>query len=317
MAIIIVECCQNHKGDLKILKEMIWAAAEAGADYVKIQSMMADELTFRERFEQGVVENDIVKAIKRSYQLEYDRLKPMDLDDDAHYWFIEECQAAGIKPMTTVFTRKRLKFVSTLPFQAIKVASYDCRSFPFIKELLSCFQHLFISTGATFDDEIKKAASLLKGHDYTFLHCVTIYPTPLNELHLARMKFLRRYAPSVGFSDHALTSRDGIKGSIVALALGADVVERHYTVLPAEETKDGPVSINPQQLAELVKFARMPNKDLMDFVKKEIGDYAEMIGLEERALTHTEILNRDYYGGRFASKINGQVVYNWEESELV
>ena len=316
MALIIAECCQNHKGDLKILKDMIWAAAEAGADYVKIQSMLADELTFRERFEQGVVEDDVVKTIKRPYQTEYDRLKLMDIDDEAHYWFIEECKAAGVKPLTTVFTRKRLKFISTLPFQAVKVASYDCKSSPFIKELMGRFEHLFISTGATLDDEIKKTASILKGHDYTFLHCVTIYPTPLNELHLARMSFLRRYAPSVGFSDHTLTSRDGLKGSIMALILGADVVERHYTVLPVEETKDGPVSINPQQLAKLVEFARMPKKDLVDFVKKEIGDYTNMIGMEKRALTHEEILNRDYYGGRFASKINAHVVNNWEEREL-
>ena len=80
---IIAECCQNHNGDLKILKDMIWAAASAGADYVKIQSMLASDLAYREVFEEGLIEEGETKAIKRPYRTEYDRLKPLDLDVEA------------------------------------------------------------------------------------------------------------------------------------------------------------------------------------------------------------------------------------------
>lgn len=314
MATIIAECCQNHKGDLNILKEMIHAASEAGADYVKIQSLLADELTHRQRFEAGVVENGITKVIKRPYEPEYQRLNPMDLDDEAHYWFIEECEQAGIKPLTTIFTRSRIPFIASLKWNEIKVPSYDCASFTMIKELKQNFRHLFISTGATFDEETKAITEILQGRSFTFLHCVTIYPTPLNELNLSRIDWLRQFTTSVGFSDHSLVKRDGLKASIGALFCGADVIERHYTILPEEKTKDGPVSINSKQLKELVEFGKMSKADLGEYVGKHIPEYNQMIGSPTRDLTENELLNRDYYRGRFASKINGKIVYNWEEN---
>jgi sialic acid synthase SpsE len=313
MATIIAELCQNHNGDESILKEMVHAAAEAGADYAKVQSMLADDLTRRERFETGLWDGDQQTAIKRPYQPEYDRLKPMDLDDEAHYRFVEECEKAGIKPMSTAFSRSRIPFLSTLGFDAIKVASYDCASEPMLRELKSHFPHLYVSTGATFDAEIEQAAAVLADHSFTFLHCVTIYPTPLDEMHLARMKYLGRFTDSVGFSDHSLIARDGIKASAVAMLLGADVVERHFTILPEDATKDGPVSVTPDLLSDLVRLSNMSHDLLEEWVREEVGDYSMMMGSEQRSLSQTELLNRDYYRGRFASKVGGDVVYNWDE----
>ena len=316
MATVIAECCQNHNGDLGILKEMVWAAADAGADWVKIQSISANELTRRDRFEHGVIEGGEQKTIKRPYQPEYERLRPMDLDDDAHVWLIEECERAGVKSMTTVFSRAQIPFLASLPWKAIKVASYDCASFPMLRELIAHFEHLYISTGATHTREIEQAAELLAGHSYTFLHCVTVYPTPLDSLHLARMDFLRRFTPSVGFSDHSHVPRDGIKASLAALWLGADTVERHFTVLPPDQTRDGPVSINPEQLAELVRYAQMPREELGSQVREQIGDHRAMLGLADRPLSAAEELNRDYYRGRFASRVGDGFVFNWEESPV-
>lgn len=315
MATIIAECCQNHNGDLNILKDMIWVAADAGADIVKIQSMLSNDLTHRERFDTGIEEDDVQKAIQRPYQAEYDRLKPLDLDDDAHHWFIEECQKANIKPMTTVFSRSRVEFLGSLPWDAIKIASYDCASLPLLRELMPHFSHLFISTGATFDEEIEQTAKLLKDHSFSFLHCVTIYPTPLDEMHLNRINYLRKYAPSVGFSDHSLIARDGLKSTFAALYFGADIIERHYSVLAPDETKDGPVSINPEQLREIVDFAKLSKEDQKTYVDEHIPEYNDvMMGQEKRDLSDVELLNRDYYRGRFASSADGEMVYNWEDS---
>lgn len=316
MRTIIAEFCQNHKGDLTLLKEMVWAAAEAGATYAKIQSMLADDLASRERFEEGLWEEGKQVAIRRPYQPEYERLKPMDLSDEAHRLFAEECQRAGIKPLTTIFSRSRIPFVASLGWPAVKVASYDCASFPMIRELRERFQHLLISTGATYDSEIEKTARLLSGHSFTFLHCVTIYPTPLDELHLARMEYLRQFTPSVGLSDHTLVARDGIKAAIAAMSMGADVVERHFTVLSPEETKDGPVSIGPAELKQLVEFSRMEDAELHDYVEREIPEYEKMIGLAHRPLSQVEELNRDYYRGRFASRVGDEIIYNWEDKPV-
>jgi len=313
MAKIIAECCQNHNGDLNLLKDMIWAAAEAGADYVKIQSIMADELTYRKRFESGRVENGVMKAIKRPYQAEYDRLRPMDLSDEDHQWFVEECKKANVKPITTIFAQSRIPFLSGLDWDAVKVASYDCISLPLVKNLAKHFNHLFISTGAAQDEEIQTTAEELKAHSFSFLHCVTIYPTPLDEIHLARIDWLRQFSSLVGFSDHSLVERDGLKASIAAIFYGADVVERHFTIFPADQSKDGPVSINPKQLKELITFANMSKTDIKDYIVSHIPEYETMIGKSSRILSHAELLNRDYYRGRFASKVDGQIVYNWED----
>lgn len=317
MKTVIAELCQNHNGDLSLLKEMVWAAAEAGATYAKVQSMRADDLTYRQRFEEGQWEGERQVAIKRPYRSEYERLKPMDLSDEAHYLFAEECRRAGIKPLTTVFSRSRIRFLVSLGWEAIKVASYDCASLPMLHELKENFNHLFISTGATYDEEIESAARILAGASFSFLHAVTIYPTPLTDLNLGRMNYLRKFTPSVGFSDHTLVSRDGIKASVIALMMGAEVIERHFTILPVDATKDGPVSIRPQELKDLVRFSKMDLSELQEYVRREIPETTLMIGAEHRPLSVVEILNRDYYRGRFASRVNGEYVYNWEDKPVV
>ena len=314
--VIIAEFCQNHKGDKSIIKDMIWAASEAGATYAKVQSMLADDLTCRERFEEGVWDGDRQLAIKRPYQAEYERLKPMDLVDEDHVWFAQECASAGIKPLTTIFSRSRIPFIAGLGWDAVKIASYDCASLPMLRELRDHFKHLFLSTGATYDNEIRQAAELLKDSSFSLLHAVTIYPTPLNEFHLARMEFLSQFTPSVGLSDHSLVSRDGIKASLVALSMGANVIERHFTILPADATRDGPVSIDPQQLNQLVEFSKLDPKIQAEFVRLEIPEFEQTLGKRTRTLSHIEELNRDYYRGRFASRVDGEVIYNWEDKPV-
>lgn len=310
--IIIAEACQNHQGDLSILKDMIYAAKEAGADYIKIQSMLAGELTCRERFEKGLEENGKTKVIKRPYEPEYQRLKPMDLDDQAHQWFIEECHKAGIKPMTTIFTFSRVERLGDLDWDDIKVASYDCASLPLIGALKKKFNRLLISTGATTDEEIRQTAAFLKGHPFVLLHCVTIYPTPLHEVHLRRIDWLRQFTPTVGFSDHSLIVRDGLKASKAAIYYGANIIERHFTILPPQATKDGPVSVNPQQLKELVDFAALSKEAQKAYIEANIPEYELMLGSQQRTLSDVEWVNRDYYRGRFAVKKNEGYLYNWE-----
>jgi N,N'-diacetyllegionaminate synthase len=316
MAKVIVELCQNFNGDWEILKKMIRAAKEAGADYAKVQSMLAEELTKRDRFEEGKIENGKTKVIKRPYKSEYERLKPLGLSDEMYVKFVEECKKVGIEPLTTIFTRERVPFIAGLGMKSVKVASYDCCAIPLIKDLKKHFNNLIISTGATYDKEIERTAKELEDHKFSFLHCVTIYPTPIDALNLKRMDYLRKFTKEVGFSDHSLVSRDGINASIIALALGADIIERHFSILPESETKDGPVSINPEQLAELVKFAKMPKEQVMEYVKKNIPGWETALGEEKRELTPEELLNRDYYMGRFASKVNSEVIYNWEDKEI-
>jgi len=315
--LLIAECCQNHNGDQEILKRMIHTAAENGADYVKIQAIRSRELTQRERFEEGMTdESGKTIAIKRPYQSELERLSKLDLSPEQEQWFVEECRKAGVHPLTTAFTRTGVREVKDMGYPAIKIASYDCASYPLLEDVKKVWDKIFVSTGATYDDEIEKAAEVLRGSDFELLHCVTIYPTPLEELHLNRLRYLKRFSDKVGYSDHSKPAETGLWASKIALALGASCVERHYTVLGPTETKDGPVSITPEMLKELRQFADLPHEEQMAIIKRDFPEWEMTLGDANRPLSEEEKLNRDYYRGRFASKINGQVVYNWESFEF-
>ena len=313
MTKIIAELCQNHNGDVNILKDMIWRAADSGASHVKIQTIFSEDLTFRERFEDGVTSNGIVQSIKRPYSPEFERLRKLDLGFDTHALFIDECSSAGVIPLTTVFNRSRLESIIKLGFKEIKIASYDCASFPLINDLKNKFNHIYVSTGATHDSEIETTADILSDQNFSFLHCVTIYPTPVDKLNLNRIDYLRQFTDSVGFSDHTRPSQHGINPDIVALWKDADVIERHFTILDSSQTKDGPVSVNPEQLKNIVDYSKYNHDELSKLVEN-IPDYDKMLGSKTHSLSEEELLNRDYYRGRFASKINGKTIYNWEES---
>lgn len=323
MAKVIVEICQNHNGDRALLRDMIHSAKEHGADIIKGQVIFSEDLTPRGRFDDGYEEsNGVQKTIKRPYGPELARLRGLDLDETDYRFFVEEVQKVGAVPMLTVFSRRRIPFAAALPFRGekyVKVASYDCASFPMVNELADRFDDLIVSTGATFDDEVRETARILQGKNKNFalLHCVTSYPNTLPMANLSRMAWLRQFSPEVGWSDHTLVARDGIKAAQVALMLGADYVERHFTILPPDKTKDGPVSIDPPLLRELTRFAKLPNDQQKEIVERDIPEWRVMLGHPAREMTHTEMLNRDYYRGRFASFVENEWVYNWDDKPVL
>lgn len=317
----IAEFCQNHNGDFNLLERMVAEAAEAGATHGKIQTIYSDNLSFRPEFENGVTVGEKVVAIKRPYQAEYDRLKKLELSIKDAENFIKLCEKFQIVPMTTCFARENINEIVEVGFGAIKVASYDCASFPLIRELADKFTDIVISTGATYDTEIKKTCEILAGREFELLHCVTQYPTPLSSMNLARIAWLKQFTPNVGLSDHSLVSRDDVWACKAALHLGATVLERHFTVLPPDQSKDGPVSITPLHLQDLVRFSNLGSADQEQELDDQCSNWKIMIGESERRLTDEELLNRAYYRGRFgSSRAEGggpaQLIYNWEETPL-
>jgi N,N'-diacetyllegionaminate synthase len=321
MTTLIAEFCQNHNGNFELLAKMVEAAAEAGATHGKMQTILADTITFRPQFEEGLVQDGVVKSIERPYLSEFNRLSGLEVNQEDTLRFINLCHQNGLEPMSTCFVRAHAGVLAEAGFRSIKVASYDCASFPMLRELSLRFDEMVVSTGATFDDEVQHAASILSGKNFAFLHCVTLYPTPLDQTHLARMRWLRELAPRVGFSDHSLVARDGLIASKAALALGAEIVERHFTILSADQTRDGPVSVNPQQFKELAQFAKLSMEERVLSMDIEHPGWRLTVGQSRRQLSDQELLNRDYYRGRFASprpeSRNGKrMISNWEETPL-
>jgi sialic acid synthase SpsE len=309
MVNIIAEFCQNHLGEVSILGNMIEAAKKNGASHAKIQGLYSDELTKREEFE------NIDSNLYRPFDIEKNRLEKLDLDFDTEKWFVKTCIENEITPMITIFSHNGAKRAEDAGFKNIKIASYDCASIPLVEKALSFANELVISTGATFWKEISETVKILndkvtEGQEVALLHARTVYPTPLDDFSLARMLALRAFGYKVGLSDHTKPMETGLVASKIAILLGADYVERHFTVLERDKTKDGPVSITPNELAELSQFSKLSIIEQLEQINfNDLNSSYRCISLEPNEI---EIINRRYYRGRVASKIDGVEVFSWE-----
>lgn len=317
---IIAELCQNHNGDKNLMLEMVVKAAEAGATHVKLQHIFADNISFRPEFENGGGLDPVFGHlwIDRAYDSEYRRLKDLELQPDAIRDFISVCRKYEVEPLTTCFCTQHIDELSSLGFREIKIASYDCASPYLLKAIGDSFEHIYVSTGATFDSEIQHAIEVLQSK-FSLLHCVTMYPTPFDHLNLRRINWLRKFTDeSVGYSDHSKVSEVGVLPSLLAIQQGATIIERHFTILEEDESRDGPVSIAPDQLRELVNFYKADKKERGVILKQyeEDFDFELALGTGELEMSKEEYSNRLYYRGRFASvkRENGieRHIYNWE-----
>ena len=314
----IAELCQNHNGSYENLKKMTIECAKNGADVIKLQYMAPDKLSFRPQFENGLSEKNKILSIKRPYKIEWDRLNKLVIKKNHLKKFIKLCKSLKKEPAITCFSRQDVDEIKNLGFQTIKIASYDCASFQLLREVKKKFKKIIISTGATYDNEIQKASSILKGKDIVFLHCVTIYPTPLKKINLDRINFLKKFSKKVGFSDHSLGYiKDRNLASMAAIYMGAEYVERHITIMDKEKTKDGKVSIKPEDIKILKEFSMLTKKKQFSYLKQNFNfNLNQLKGKKFRELSEEEILNRDYYRGRFVSKIKNREIFNWEETDL-
>jgi sialic acid synthase SpsE len=311
----IAELCQNHLGSFQNVKRMTEECAKNGADIIKLQYILSNDLSFRPIFEAGYTKNKKIYSIKRPYSDELKRLKKLELKDNDLIKFIKLCKNLRVEPAITCFTIKDVKKLNKLGFKTVKIASYDCASFQLLREIKKYFTNIIVSTGATYDDEIAKAAQILSDRNFSFLHCVTIYPTPLNELHLSRMRYLKKHNNKVGFSDHSY-SRDKNKNlaSFLAIYNGAELIERHVTMFEKNVTKDGAVSIYPSDIKILKEFTGKSKTEQKKYLLKNFNfSFSKALGNYKRNLSRVELLNRDYYRGRFCTKKNSRQIFNWEE----
>jgi N,N'-diacetyllegionaminate synthase len=317
---IIAELCQNHNGNIDTLLRMAESAVEAGATHVKIQHVYSRNLVFRPEFEVGFEDGGNRWAIQRPFLKEFERLKSLELSERDCVRFVERVRSMGIEPLTTCFATADIGQIADQGFSAVKVASYDCASLVMLRKIAEKFDHIYVSTGATFDDEIEVAAEILRSSSKAFsmMHCVTLYPTPLSMSNLSRIRWLETLAPEVGYSDHSLYKTDGVVASMAAIIYGAKVIERHFTILDSAETKDGPVSVTPEGLRQLIQFSKLSKDDQIKSLSELRPDWAIAQGIDRRELSHEELLNRSYYRGRFASpRREGrhwacEMIMNWE-----
>ncbi len=260
---VIAEAGVNHNGDIEIAKQLIDAASEAGADAVKFQTFQADSLVCR-------------TAKKAEYQLEttdrtetqYDMLKKLELTPQMHRELIEHCIKRNIMFLSTPFDLESIKLLSELGMQIYKIPSGEITNLPYLREIAKQQKKIILSTGMSSMDEVKAAVNVLKNNgteDITLLHCNTQYPTPISDVNLlAMVKMREETGLPVGYSDHT----QGIEVPIAAAALGAEVIEKHFTLNRKMEGPDHKASLEPQELMQMVVGIRKIESALGSNIKQ-------------------------------------------------
>lgn len=252
--IIIAEAGVNHNGDMKLARQLIDAAAEAGVDYVKFQTFKADKLVTRTAKKAAYQS----KNIGDSDDSQYNMLKLLELSHENHLELIDYCNERGIQFFSTAFDVDGVYYLDSLNLPLFKVPSGEITNYPYLKAIASCGKPVILSTGMCTEQDINAALNVLilngiKKDMISILHCNTEYPTPMEDVNLKAMLSIKEiFNVNIGYSDHTL----GIEVPIAAVALGAKIIEKHFTM---DKTLPGPdhiASIEPGALQEMVKAIR-------------------------------------------------------------
>lgn len=252
--LIIAEAGVNHNGSVELAKQLIDAAAEAGVDYVKFQTFKAEKLVSKT----AMMADYQRKNIGGENSNQYAMLKKLELTPEAHLELISYCETKGIKFFSTAFDLESLDFLSSLHLGLWKIPSGEITNYPYIKKIASYKEPVILSTGMSTLDEIEDAISVLVKFgipkDFiTVLHCNTEYPTPMSDVNLKAMDTIsKRFNVCIGYSDHTR----GIEVPIAAVALGATVIEKHFTLDCTMEGPDHKASLDPQELKIMVSAIR-------------------------------------------------------------
>jgi N,N'-diacetyllegionaminate synthase len=252
--IIIAEAGVNHNGDMGYAKRLIDAAVVAKVDFVKFQSFKADML----------VSKDAKKAEYQSKNIndgddsQYNMLKKLELTHENHLELIEYCNIKNIKFLSTAFDVEGVKYLNNLGLTFFKIPSGEITNYPYLKTIAEIKKPVILSTGMCFEYEIEEAITVLLENglvkdQISILHCNTEYPTPMKDVNLKAMLAIKeKFGVSIGYSDHTL----GIEVPIAAVALGAKIIEKHFTLDRSLPGPDHLASLEPNELIAMVSSIR-------------------------------------------------------------
>ena len=262
---IIAEAGVNHNGSLKNAKKLIDCASKAGADYVKFQTFKASELATR-----SSPKASYQKLSTKRKESQYDMLKKLELSEKDHLVLKKYCKKKKINFLSSPFSIKSFDFLNKIGLKTIKIPSGEIDNFPFLKHIGKFKKKIILSSGMSSLLEVANAIKILNKegtskNKITVLHCSSEYPTPFENVNLKAMNTIKhRLGVKVGYSDHSL----GYIVPIAAVAVGAAVIEKHFTLNKKNKGPDHKASLNPAELKEMIKKIRSTEKALGSYIKK-------------------------------------------------
>lgn len=252
--IIIAEAGVNHNGDFELAKKLVTAAAEAGADYVKFQTFKANKIVSKTAKKAAYQERNI----NNGDDSQYDMLKQLEMPGEWHIKLIKYANDHGIKFLSTGFDEESIDFLDRLGTPFFKIPSGEITNKPYLRHIAKKRKPVILSTGMANLEEIQAALKImyengLSKEEITVLHCNTEYPTPMEDVNLNAMISIKNIlGVKVGYSDHT----QGFEVPIAAVALGAVVIEKHFTLNRNLPGPDHKASLEPEELKAMVKAIR-------------------------------------------------------------
>ena len=252
--VIIAEAGVNHNGDIEIAKKLIEAASEAGADYVKFQTFKADNLVTKSAQKAAYQ----VKNINDGDNSQYQMLKNLEMSYEWHFELRDYAESLGIKFLSTGFDEESIDFLEELGINLFKIPSGEITNKPYLNHIAKKNKEVILSTGMANMKEVAEATEIfiqagIGKENITILHCNTEYPTPMKDVNLTAMNKIQEIlGVKVGYSDHTL----GIEVPIAAVALGAKVIEKHFTLDKRMAGPDHIASLDPIELKIMIKAIR-------------------------------------------------------------
>ena len=252
--LIIAEAGVNHNGSLELAKQLVDKAAEAGVDYVKFQTFKAEKLVTKSAKQAEYQKRNIGDGDDNQFAM----LKKLELTPENHLVLIAYCKQKGVKFLSTAFDLDSMEFLHSLKLGLWKIPSGEITNYPYLKKIAQYGEPVILSTGMSEMTDIEAAVKVLTKYgvnkeQITLLHCNTEYPTPFEDVNLRAMQEIRNeYKVKVGYSDHT----KGIEVPIAAVALGAEVIEKHFTLDRNMEGPDHKASLEPDELKAMVSAIR-------------------------------------------------------------
>lgn len=260
---VIAEAGVNHNGDVELAKKMIEKAKWAGADYVKFQTFQPEKLVSR-----YAGKADYQRETTGSQESQLDMLKRLALNEQDFQGLMDYCRKLGIGFLSTPFDLDSIEFLEQLEMDFWKLPSGEVTNLPYLERIGRTGKPIVMSTGMCTLKEVGQALEVLNrsgAGPVTLLHCNTQYPTPMEDVNLKGMLTLKqRFSLSVGYSDHTL----GIEVPIGAAALGAQILEKHFTLDKKMEGPDHRASLEPEELKAMISAVRNIERALGDGIKK-------------------------------------------------
>ncbi|MBP6385388.1 MAG: N-acetylneuraminate synthase [Pseudarcicella sp.] len=251
--IIIAEAGVNHNGDIELAKQLIDQAHNAGVDYVKFQTFKASNIVSKEAQKANYQKNQ-TDANESQWQM----LKRLELNEESHDILMKYCETKPIHFLSTPFDLESIDLLKKIGIKLGKIPSGEITNLPYLRKMAQTFEQIILSTGMANMQEIEDAIKVLlasgthKDH-ITVLHCNTEYPTPMIDVNLHAMNTIQQaFGVKVGYSDHT----NGIEVPIAAVALGASVIEKHFTLDKNMEGPDHQASLEPEELKAMVDAIR-------------------------------------------------------------